>query len=344
MKLQLKEISIILAILVVTLVLNSILSLASFEQLYTESLLSTHGLAGKNLKRYVEQALRLGKPLESFEGMEELLAKVARDNPEISGVGVANPRGEILYHTDPRMVGGRIEGDVPSFDGSDEVKKLRAGEVYRIYVPIRDRSNQVTGIVSLSFSRNVVYRKLEEMALGNLKVLWTLVILVSMGIVLGMALFVTRPLRRRLEGVTGMLEWERAEDGPEENSEEPRSAPDSIPALAMASTPIPAGIPYVDDQLDIRQVRDEVAQLEWHVAGFVRHTHRMMERVGGLGEECSDLSSRVERLEALAGEIERVLASPGLEEPVRADLAALVEESRSAASMLRAIVRGGDGA
>jgi len=62
MRFQLRIIAVTLAILITTLVLNSVLSLASFEKLYLTSLVSTLELAGKNLKRKIEQALRFGKP------------------------------------------------------------------------------------------------------------------------------------------------------------------------------------------------------------------------------------------------------------------------------------------
>ncbi len=346
MKFQIKAIIIILGILVVTLILNSILSLASFEQFYTGSLISTYGLAGKNLKRYVEQSLRFGKPLESFEGMEDLLGKVAQDNPEISGVGVGTPQGEILYHTDAKMLGMLFPAKVPPFKGPDAVEALRLDGMYLMYVPIHDRSKNLVGVVGLSFSRDVIYRKLKDMALDNLKVLWTLMILVSMGFILVMSFLITRPLRHRIAAVTSLLEWERGEGC--ERREESRALADAggqpISTPSPASVPVSAGLLQMG-HLDINKIHDEVAQLEWHIVGFVKHSLQMLELKGGLEQDCNEVSAHLEKLEALADELGCALESPGLaiEEPMRADLADLLEESRSAIGALRGIVRSARG-
>ena len=105
MRFQYKIIFVTLAILVATLLLNSVLSLASFEKIYVASLVSMYEVAGRNLKRKIEQSLRFGKPLDKFRGMEQLLEDVREKNPGITLVGVGAPDGKILYHIDTQKIG-----------------------------------------------------------------------------------------------------------------------------------------------------------------------------------------------------------------------------------------------
>ena len=103
MKFQFKIILTTLAILIVALVLNSVLSLASFEKLYVASLVSTYEIAGKNLKRKIEKSLRFGKPLTKFTGMERLFAEILDTNPNISAVSITTPDRQVRYHTDKKI-------------------------------------------------------------------------------------------------------------------------------------------------------------------------------------------------------------------------------------------------
>ncbi|MCP4397639.1 MAG: hypothetical protein GY801_10120, partial [bacterium] len=60
-------------LLVLALGFNALLSLNSLEKLYVESIASQYSAIGKDLQRNVEKALRFGKPIEKFIGMEKLL-------------------------------------------------------------------------------------------------------------------------------------------------------------------------------------------------------------------------------------------------------------------------------
>ena len=75
MNFNLKIIFVTLAILILSLLLNSFLSIASFEKVYVASLISTTEIAGANLKVKIEQSLRFGKPLDRFKSMDNLLEK-----------------------------------------------------------------------------------------------------------------------------------------------------------------------------------------------------------------------------------------------------------------------------
>ncbi len=169
MKFQLKITVITLFVLIMAMTLSSALSLVSFEKIYTSSLISVYEAAGKNLKRKIEQSLRFGKPLDKFQGMEALLAELIQKKREISYAAVGTPKGDILYHTIPDQIGKEFPFPVPEFArGQTAITKLDRG-MYLTFLPLLNRSDEPAGIVLMSFSREVIYKRLSRMAVENVK-------------------------------------------------------------------------------------------------------------------------------------------------------------------------------
>ncbi|MEZ4525692.1 MAG: MFS transporter [Desulfobacterales bacterium] len=169
MKFQLKIIAITMFVLILAMTLSSVLSLVSFEKIYTSSLISVYEAAGKNLKRKTEQSLRFGKPLDKFQGMEVLLAEVLEKKKDISYVAVGTPDGDILYHTDPEQIGKTFPYPVPEFaPGQTAITRLDRG-MYLTFLPLLKRADEPAGIVLMSFSREVIYKRLSKMAVENVK-------------------------------------------------------------------------------------------------------------------------------------------------------------------------------
>lgn len=198
MKFQIKIITITLFVLITTMVLASVLSLASFEKIYTSSLISVYESSGKNLKRKIEQSLRFGKPLDKFQGMDILLSEVRKKNPEILYAGVGTPQGNILYHTDSDQVGKQFSYPIPVF-APDQIAmtKLDKG-TYLTFLPLYNRSDELTGIILLSFSRGVIYKRLSDMAYENLKTLASVTIGTSLPLIGLLAFFIRGSLRHHI--------------------------------------------------------------------------------------------------------------------------------------------------
>ena len=173
MKFQAKIFLAVLAILILTLVLNSVLSLASFEKLYVSSLISTYEMVGKNLKRKIEQSLRFGKPLDKFKGMNIILVNTVKKNPDISFVAVGELDGTILYRSSESDASRKFRYPVPADLAETGVRTELFGTEYVTYLPLKDRSAKAVGALTLTFSRNVVYRQLKAMA-GKLGARWVL--------------------------------------------------------------------------------------------------------------------------------------------------------------------------
>jgi hypothetical protein len=349
MRFQLRVIAVTLAILITTLVLNSVLSLASFEKLYLNSLVSTLELAGKNLKRKIEQALRFGKPFENFKGLDSLLAEVLRDNPEISSVGVSNTQGRLLYHTDEAMIGTETPQPVEAFErGGAAARTGLVQETYITSIPLFDRSEALVGIIYLSFPRRVITRRLHLMATDNAKVLWMVVVLTSIGLIVGMTLWVTRPVRSKILEISSRL---TLKPGPAVVGELPNT--EEIPPAEPEEASMEPGKPNIQEEtallqsdfLEIENIKNELRQLERTVTVMVAHCHLILQKHHALEEGELSVAAAAEELETSATAIRRLVEEPqaSFSGDQRRRLARILQENAILIAELRNIVHSREG-
>lgn len=149
-------------LLVLALGFNAVLSLSSLERLYVESIVSKYSVIGKDLKRNVEKALTFGKRIEKFIRMEDLLTETKRNLlrrvetredetlPQVMvsetevDVSISVPEGNILYSTNPSMVGQLLpsparfefEGEKPVKNSAKTTSYVKHQGMYYIAIPI----------------------------------------------------------------------------------------------------------------------------------------------------------------------------------------------------------------
>lgn len=296
-----------LIILVSTLALNSLLSLASFEKIYVSSLISIYEVSGKNLKRKIETSLRLGKPMDKFEGMDRLLSEVMAKNPEITDVGVGTIAGDILYHSNPKEIGTRFSHPLPSFTSPDQVYSRLVRKQYITFLPLADRSNAIIGAISFSFPQAVIHDRLKAMAYENLAILWNIMLAVSIGLIVFIAVLVAMPIRRDLIGIGRRLDWPPIF---------PLEAPDSQTRLQVTASDLSDPKSLLEQHsvcdgsrglnpkyLNIGKIRNELDRLDFHLYAFVLKAGETLGRVETLRQEklalitaihdCKDVYGRV---------------------------------------------------
>lgn len=149
-----------IALIVVALSFTGALNITSFKQNYTKSLISSFSVLGGETVRKIEYAVKYGKPLENFYGMEELLGKLVGDSDNIRQVQIIRPGGEIVYD-EQGQVSGRALGEqlraAADFSQNAEAytSLLEEGE-YHVFMPIRDKDGVWIGTLGLAFGENVV--------------------------------------------------------------------------------------------------------------------------------------------------------------------------------------------
>ncbi len=218
MRFQYKLTFVALAILVFTLLLSSLLSLASFEKIYSASLISTYEVSGKNLQRKIQSALRFGKPLPGFVAMHDLLAEVQSGDPDIVRIDVTAPDQTLLYSTglEPRGAASPYTEQYPDFSAEDTpavTTRLIKGR-YVTFLPLHDRQDQLAGALNLEFPREAVYRQLRSMAWDNLRTLGV----IMFGAVVILALLVhyriSIPIQSKLTAIVKNIGARRTDPAP----------------------------------------------------------------------------------------------------------------------------------
>jgi hypothetical protein len=92
-----KIILIVVGILSLSYSLGMFLSVLSFEKIYLKALTSKYEILGKDLKHKIETALKFGKRLDSFVGMENLVKPLYEQSEEISEIFLADKEGNNIF-------------------------------------------------------------------------------------------------------------------------------------------------------------------------------------------------------------------------------------------------------
>ncbi|MCF8111978.1 MAG: hypothetical protein K9J85_10880 [Desulfobacteraceae bacterium] len=293
-----------IGILLSALVLNSILSISFFEDIYSRSLTSVLESAGKNLQQRIQRGIRLGKPLDAYEGMSERLEHFLQDNPRAASVAVSNANGDILYFVDKNsssrdMLSGHASRHLPV---TETVTYLR-DDNYLIYVPLFKKDSLPVGAVLVSISRQEVMDKVGEMITGALARLgWTLVP-TALVLVLILGLFVVRPIKKDLDRIRRSLLPYMGQQPEKQQSHERRNpgSPagegwDRQDQGLACWLPTNAQKPGQQHIYDFRRVRNEIRQLgiflhavAQEIRSDIRHFQNINQSVSELEKIRADL-------------------------------------------------------
>ncbi|MTI83407.1 MAG: MFS transporter [Firmicutes bacterium] len=99
-KLSTKILLLAVGLLVVIMAFTGILNHMTFVDNYNKSLVNTYSVAGNELVRKIEYALKYGKSINNFYGMSDTLNKLKEIVNEVDQVNVISPAGEVLYDLD----------------------------------------------------------------------------------------------------------------------------------------------------------------------------------------------------------------------------------------------------
>ncbi|MBA4367069.1 MAG: hypothetical protein C0403_05455 [Desulfobacterium sp.] len=162
MKLSKKIILITITVLFVSLSISSAVLTVNFKKNYTEAILiGTYGI-GHSLNSIVTELLSLGLPIESFTGMDKKCRQLLENNAYVSYVGIADINGEMLYHSDPAVVGKVFADDVMKRSIASlkpltqSYKRFDGPTYYDLTIPIIDSANAHRGLIRIGFRTSVI--------------------------------------------------------------------------------------------------------------------------------------------------------------------------------------------
>ncbi len=95
--------------LLAALLLNGALSILTLDRIHTRSLLSSYTVVGDYHVEKIRRSLKFGKSLDSFSGLDRLLAAIMRENPDIAGLAIYSRGRELLLGLGAEI---RLPGEV----------------------------------------------------------------------------------------------------------------------------------------------------------------------------------------------------------------------------------------
>lgn len=152
----------VLLLLVIVLGFTGALNISSYRANYTDSLAASYAVAGGNTVRNVEYAVKYGKPLDSFYGMEKLLAEIKDYSPNIENVRVSLVDGRITYDLNGRVSDESIPPELnQKLDYQSDGKEkpylaILHADKYHVFLPINDRAGERIGNLEMIFDKQVI--------------------------------------------------------------------------------------------------------------------------------------------------------------------------------------------
>ena len=182
---------VLLVLLLVAQVIGGGLSLASFKKLHMNGVVSGCDAIGSELAGKIERALRLGKPLDNFIGMDKLLQQGQQLNPAITNLAIMTSDFSVVYTQNDISLpeNNDLATIVASAKENNRAKKfLRELSSYHV---IRDNNNYllfslcgradvVQGYLCLSFSDDRVGAKQNELVYASVVALGIITLIAAL--------------------------------------------------------------------------------------------------------------------------------------------------------------------
>ena len=342
-----------LTILISTLLLNSMMSIFSFEKSYVNSLISTYQIAGNSLKRKIEQSLLFGKPLDKFQGMELLFQKLGDQNKHLSQIWIEGKNGDTLYEFNKSKSKKKdnLSFKHPGLIENITTTTLLTHNHYLTVIPLQNASKQIVGRLYLSFPQKIIYEKTKEMIKSNLIILWPIVISTSFCLIFFLAILIFKPLIKEIADIIKILE----KDNKTENSGNLLSKSQPIdeknPKLNKAGRIVSIEnekVPKIHTAgIDLQKVKNEMDMLNLQIRKFIVDSNASIQRAGELKQEQQlvfDLSNSLKQCEIeLEKEINHIKYDKNSEEKLM--IQSIINENqyvREMISLINDIIRESD--
>lgn len=190
-------ICVILLLLVATQAINGTLSLLSFDQQQLDTTISGYDAVGRDISTKIERALQLGKPLESFIGIEKLLAQGMAVSSGLQNISIIDENGNLLYTL---REGFRVAEELLEKAGTDSrsSKHLQHENDHYLLYAIKGNSEEIAGYLALTFDNQHLNQRRGVIIQRSLMVLGSCTLIAALILAAGFsAVFRFPKLQRR---------------------------------------------------------------------------------------------------------------------------------------------------
>lgn len=230
-----KIILIVLMILALSQALGTYLSVLSFEKTFLEAITAKYEILGKDLKRKIEGALKFGKTLDRFVGMDRMVTKLYGQSEDIREIFLTDSNGKILFASGKAefvvakgvaekgtSIGKVLLGDFKArehfpadriFDWKAEPPVIKLFEKnYYVMFPIKPKYGGDQGILCLVFSQSVLNQEKITLIKNSRNKLAGAVILTAVLIGVLIKFFFVTPASRQVGLVVDLMNKDKHAD------------------------------------------------------------------------------------------------------------------------------------
>ena len=201
------------AILLATLITNTLVSSYVFTGGYSEALRARGLDIAQSMNIQLDRLLRIGIPVENLTGFDEQCRAVVSAHADVAYAMVVDLHGKILFHSDSPEK-GQARGAWQGFEhikrGDDlYVTGTNGKTYYDATAPVRDPQGHGVGTIVIGFPTAIVSAHTRQIVLRSGGVLLASLILALIALVYLLSWWVTNPLNE----VIGTIADVRALDG-----------------------------------------------------------------------------------------------------------------------------------
>ncbi|MDQ2085370.1 MFS transporter [Herbivorax sp. ANBcel31] len=158
-------------ILVVSQLLTLFLAIASFDDVYRESLISEFQVVTGEIKEEIERGINLGRPIDRFTGLEDILKRGLYRKENLSNMFVTSVEGRVLGATQQEAESTILDiGHVDNLDiyKDNQYNIIEYKNHYYIVVPLLHNDDNLVGFLISQFNKNIITERIVEILLNNL--------------------------------------------------------------------------------------------------------------------------------------------------------------------------------
>lgn len=164
-------------LIIIVLAFTGGLNISSFKKSYTDSLISSYTVVGKECVRKIEYAVKHGKPIENFFGISELLNEIREFSPDIIGTILVSREGKAISEVNGDLKGLLLfeeEYKGLNFDLKNSKKEfnlIHNDNIYHVILPIYDRDQKWIGSIDMIFNSRIIDKHTNDFMNKNIIVL-----------------------------------------------------------------------------------------------------------------------------------------------------------------------------
>lgn len=232
--------------------LTGLLNHYEYRTYLSDVLVGRHALVLQDIGDNIEAFLSIGLALGALpaEVDADMQAGIARD-PQILSIEMFDDEGKVLYATDESLRGDLVsEAWAAAWNADDRIWSRLEADAHVVGLRVENSLGQAVGSLALRFSRAEFDDNVRAMAV-RIAVLCAAIVVGFVLVGAGLSVFVTRPLRQRLQALQAPIDPDVKADAETE--------PDPF-AVRFAETTASAQQAVADAAGEIRRIEREAGQ------------------------------------------------------------------------------------